>query len=373
MLGETFYDYFFNAMKMNENNFHRHDCGFKGVQRGNLWQGGKANREEFTRFANLDYATINIIFDSCFCKSYFLNKDMIKNWTVIAEPAKCVIARERYLNDKHHKNHTYTEKIKTIFGNENHSLNMIRNCEKYKLFLAQKRKGGRPPKPAIEFVISLPKGIRPSYEQWRSMFNIVMRNLARSLNVEPKNLAPITRAVLHQQNQEKELKGAGDHVHILLGKFTNDLVYLRDLQRKSTTRLIKQSFNVAMIKVMGISNQDYQPTKEYNGHAKKRAPSWAVKAAREKEKLTEQNKRLMRIIEQAKKWLEAYELQNIKQMNRQFNRINKELNELEGISCGETDQATIELISTLFMKIDSKQKKTNLRNNFKNKFALPNL
>ncbi|ENU5814312.1 hypothetical protein ACE34P_001868 [Vibrio fluvialis] len=338
-----------------------------------FWQVGKADREEFTWFANLDYATINIIFDSCFCKLYLLNKDMIKNWTVIAEPAKSVIARELYLNDKNHKNHSYTEQIKPIFGDENHSLNMIRNCEKYKLFLAQKRKGGRPPKPAIEFVISLPKGIRPSNEQWRSMFNIVMRNLARSLNVEPKNLAPITRAVLHQQNQDKELKGAGDHIHILLGKFTNELVYLRDLQRKSTTRLIKQSFNVAMLKVMGISNQDYQPVKGYHGRAKKRAPSWAVKAAREKEKLSEQNKRLTRIIGQAKKWLEAYELQNVKQMNRQLNRINKELNELEGISCGEIDQVTIEMISTLFKNIDSKQKKSSLRNNFKNKFALPKL
>lgn len=298
---------------------------------------------------------------------------MIKNWTVIAEPAKCVIARERYLNDKHHKNHTYTEQIKTIFGDENHSLNMIRNCEKYKLFLAQKRKGGRPPKPAVEFVISLPKGIRPTYNQWRSMFNMVMRNLARSLNVEPKSLAPIVRAVLHQQNQDKELKGSGDHIHILLGKFTDDLIYLRDLQRKSTTRLVKQSFNVAMIKVMNISNQDYQPTKEYNGHAKKRAPTWSVKAAREKEKQSEQNKRLMRIIGQAKKWLEAYELQNIKQMNRQFNRINKELYELECISSSETDQATIELISTLFMNIDSKKKKSSLGNNLKNKFALPKL
>lgn len=353
--------------------FHRHDYGFKGVQRGNLWQGANLLVKDSLRFANLDYATINIIFDSCFCKSYILNKDMIKNWTVIAEPAKCVIARERYLNDKHHKNHKYTEQIKTIFGDENHSLNMIRNCEKYKLFLAQKRKGGRPPKPAIEFVISLPKGIRPSYEQWRSMFNIVMRNLARSLNVEPKNLAPITRAVLHQQNQETLVKGSGDHIHIILGKFTNDLVYLRDLQRKSTTRLIKQSFNVAMIKVMGISNQDYQPVKEYKGQAKKRAPTWSVKAAREKEKMSEQNKRLMRIIGQAKKWLEAYELKNIKQMNRQLNRINKELNELEDISCDETDQATIELISTLFINIDSKHKKSNLGNNLKNKFDLPKL
>ncbi|ELE5892102.1 hypothetical protein ACEI16_001984 [Vibrio fluvialis] len=298
---------------------------------------------------------------------------MIKNWTVIAEPAKCVIARERYLNDRHHKNHTYTEQIKDIFGDENHSLNMIRNCEKYKLFLAQKRKGGRPPKPAIEFVISLPKGIRPTYDQWRSMFNIVMRNLARSLNVEPKSLAPIARAVLHQQNQDTLVKGSGDHIHILLGKFTEDLIYLRDLQRKSTTRLVKQSFNVAMIKVMGISNQDYKPTKEYKGNAKKRVPSWAVRAAREKEKLSENNKRLMRIIGQAKKWLEAYELQNIKQMNRQFNRMNKELSELEGISCNQTDQATIELISTLFNNIDSKQKKSSLRNNLKNKFPFAKL
>ncbi|MGU3809828.1 hypothetical protein ACVZHJ_17965 [Vibrio diabolicus] len=81
----------------------------------------------------------------------------------------------------------------------------------------------------------------------------------------------------------------------------------------------------------------------------------------------------MRIIEQAKKWLDAHELQNIKKMNRQFNRINKELNELEGISCDETDQSTIELISTLFMNIDSKHNKSDLRNNLKNKFDLHKL
>jgi len=60
-------------------------------------------------------------------------------------------------------------------------------------------------------------------------------------------------------------------------------------------------------------------------------------------------------------------------MNRQFNRMNKELNELEGISCDETDQATIKLISTLFNNIDSKQKKSSLRNNLKNKFPFPKL
>lgn len=247
---------------------------------------------------------------------------------------------------------------------------MLRNCERYKLATSKKRRGGRSPTAAIEFVFSLPKTIRPNNKQWRSILNIVMRNLASSLDIKSNELASITRAVVHRQNQDTELKGSGDHMHILLGKFTDDLVYLRNLQRKSTTRLIKQSFNVAMLNVTGISNETYKPIKSYAGNAKKRAPSWKVKAARKSEKVSEQQKRLKCIIEQARKWLEAFESQDARQMNRQFNRINRELERLGDIQVDKQDEAMSKLVSSLLKDIDSKQKNLRKSREVKNKFAL---
>lgn len=298
---------------------------------------------------------------------------MLKNWTVVTESAKCVIARERYLNDKQHKNHINTEQIINIYGSENQSLNMLRNCERYKLAIAKKRRGGRPPTAAIEFVFSLPKSICPSSDEWRLILNIVINNLSDSLNIESRKLASIVRAVVHRQNQNTKIKGSGDHMHVLVGKFTDDLTYLRNLQRKSTTRLMKQSFNFAMLDVMGISHQSYQLDKDYIGEAKKRAPTWKVKSARKADQISEQKKRLKRIISQAKKWLEAYEVNNVKQMNRQYNRLNKELDELGLDSAGEQDQAMSELISNLLLDIDSKKKKSENVKKLKNKFALGNL
>lgn len=296
---------------------------------------------------------------------------MLKNWTVITESTKSVLAREHYLNNAKHKNHLNTEAILSIFGSENTSLNIIKNCNKYSLQQAYKRKGGRPPTPALEFVYSLPKGIRPTPEQWREMLNHIMCNLAKSIGVRPKELAPITRAVVHQQNQSSEIRGSGDHLHLLLGKFTNDLTYLRDLQRKSTTRLMKQAFNTAMLDVMNIDHLTYIPQKNYLGHAKKRSPQWKVKAARQHQKIedkaNETTQSLMKLIRQANKWLEAFNDSDTKQMNRQYNRMIKEIGLLD------TSNPTLpeeELLTTLRNLIKHVDHKVDSRVSNKNKTEL---
>ncbi|HHJ3218802.1 TPA: hypothetical protein ACQJO6_003019 [Vibrio parahaemolyticus] len=301
---------------------------------------------------------------------------MLKNWTVIAEATKSVIARERYLTDTNHKNHRYTEQIINLYGDEKQSLNMIHFCEKYKFKQAQKRRGGRPPTPAMEFVLTLPKGVRPSAKQWRLMLRIVLSDIAKSLNIDVIALAPITRAVIHQQEQNTEVKGSGDHLHLLIGKFTEDGRYLRDLQRKMVLSQIKRTFNQAVLQEMGIAYSSYTTHKPYLGRAKKRAPSWKVKVAREYEHLFRSHHELSRfttrVLQQSEKWLIAFSVYDRKQMNRQLNRISREVEKLQltplALESNEIEQL-YKLLDQLAHNIESKSGDSRLKNMVKNKFC----
>ncbi len=129
-----------------------------------------------------------------------------------------------------HRKHKATEQILNIYGSKVQSLNMLRNCERYKLKQAAARRGGRPPKEAIEFCITLPKGIRPTSKAWRQILNKMIINLAPNLSVTTSQLATIVRAVLHQQEQDLHVRGSGDHMHLIIGNFKDDLIYLADFR-----------------------------------------------------------------------------------------------------------------------------------------------
>lgn len=279
---------------------------------------------------------------------------MLKNWTVITEATKDVMAREHYLLNKNHRNHANTDAIVNIYGSAKQSLNILRNCERYKLRQATRRKGGRPPTGAVEFCFTLPKGVRPTRNQWRQILNMLMVDLASHLNISTGQLPTIVRAVLHQQDQDLGAKGSGDHMHVLVGKFTDDLHYLPELQRKSTTRLLKVAFNHAVQEVFGISHQSYTLQKNYGGIAKKRAPNWKVKAARKKEEIQSQERKIKRMINQAKKWLIAFDANDKKQMNRQYNRLIKEIEPLEVEVVNPKEKSLYEFMQGLVMQVEVK-------------------
>ncbi|NOI80560.1 hypothetical protein F0237_07785 [Vibrio tubiashii] len=264
------------------------------------------------------------------------------------------MAREHYLLNQSHRNHKRTEQIINVFGSETQSLNILRNTERYKLRQASKKRGGRPPTAAVEFSLNLPKGIRPSMEEWRQVLNKLMVELAAHLGVSTRQLATIVRAVVHQQDQDTNVRGSGDHMHIVIGKFTYELQYLSDLQRKSTTRLIKIAFNNAVDDVVGISHQSYQIQKNYSGSAKKRAPSWKVKAARKQEMIKAQERHIKKMIDQANKWHEAYEVGDYRQMNRQYNRL---LKGMETVDTSNDETASLyEFMQQLVCKVETKAK-----------------
>lgn len=287
----------------------------------------------------------------------------IKNWTVTVESVKSTAARELYLNNTNHPNHSDTERIVNIWGNPQTTLNIQYQCEKRRLEQAMRRKGGRPPTPAMEYVFTLPKGIRPSEQQWQSMLKRIIKNLSRSIGVKPSEFNGIVRAVLHQQNQNvTRRQGSGDHLHVVIGKFTNTGHHLKELQRIGAIHTAKLSFNDAVRAELGISHHSYITQKNYLKLAKKRVPRWKVQAAREKETqeelITSVQHNLNKVLKQCEKWFKAFEVGDKKQMSRQHNRIAKSLSQLA--QADVKNEKVFRLVDSMTSSIDEKSMLTKL-------------
>jgi hypothetical protein len=285
----------------------------------------------------------------------------IKNWTITAESTKSAAAREKYMNNMEHPNHKNTEAIFTVFGSAASTLNIIKNCEERKLINLLKGKGGRPPTEAMEFVFTLPKGIRPNKEEWQKMLRGVMSDVAKKIDKSFEDFLGITRGVVHQQNQSADVKGTGDHVHLMIGKFTNDGCYMPELQQKGVLHVMKTSFNKQVRDVMGVDNNSYEPSKEYLGVAKKRVPRYVAKTAEAKKELEQREKAVSRmelslemtqanfaknlasLATHVEKYNQALLDNDDKQQNRQLNRMNKPLEMAKEIQATEGFESTPEL------------------------------
>lgn len=311
----------------------------------------------------------------------------MKGWTVRTEATKNgsrgVAGREVYLSHKDHPNHRNTERIQPIFGNDRTMSNISYAGESYAAKQAANGKGGRPPSSyAVEFTLNLPKGYRPDDKQWRKIVEHCLKETAKVCGVDPKQIGNTSRAILHQQKQDGSKQGTGDHCHIVIGKFTQDGTYLRNLQRKNVTARMKQSFNAAVKHYCGFDWTQYRDhALQAQDHANKRTvPTWKVKAAREIEAIAAQQAALdaqaqslveraaeldvlgfeievkikeAREIErlkynfsnQAEKWLEAFKDEDSKQMNRQHNRMSKTIDELGAFAMNNDDLAAINKLS----------------------------
>ncbi|HHG3225431.1 hypothetical protein KW488_02025 [Vibrio fluvialis] len=198
---------------------------------------------------------------------------MIKNLVVTTQPVKNgsngIIARERYLTNINHPNHRLTEKIVSLIGNRQTSERICELGEKHKLMQKYKsRKGGRPLSSfGMEFCLTIPSNAKkPTDEQWIKVISYICRSLAKKLKLsedEYKTFRKNIRAVCHKQKENSN--GSNDHVHLIIGKVLNDKI-LTSLQKKETTRLIKQSYSMIAMKEFGIDHKKYVPN--YNNSKK---------------------------------------------------------------------------------------------------------
>ncbi|PPL15498.1 hypothetical protein UN63_12465 [Oceanisphaera arctica] len=280
---------------------------------------------------------------------------MLKNWIVTTQAVKNgtdgVMIRERYLLSTTHTNHKTTEKIIPIAGDKNTSKTIAIIGEKFKLDQKlNNKKGGRPLSSyAVEYCLTLPKGHRPTSQQWRSIVADCCYALAKLTKLNKDELTQYKsqiRAVLHQQPQIGH-KGAGDHVHLIIGKVVGNRV-LKELQQKKATQLIKQAFNAAALKHVGLDHKEYKPHELNRG---KRLETWKY----QQQKVGEAQhtmKVIKKLQEQADKWFKAVAEHDSKQQKRQLNRLLKTFDELS--SCSLTTEQK-EQTDALKLKISSQR------------------
>lgn len=257
---------------------------------------------------------------------------MIKNWTVTTQSVRLasdgVMLRERYLLNKKHVNHKRTEALISIFGCRETSNRIALAGEQFRLNQQlNNRRGGRPLSSyAIEYCLTLPKGYRPSFEQWQSIIKDCALALAKLCQLNKSEFSQYRqqiRAVLHQQEQ-KGKKGSGDHVHLMIGKVVGNRV-LTELQRKKATKVIKQAFNSAVLQHVGIDYRSYEPIEKEKG---RRLSTWQYQYKKATEAL-EIEKLIKQMQKQFDKWLNAKEELNERQIRRQQNRLLKSYEQLK--------------------------------------------
>ncbi|WP_318499233.1 hypothetical protein [Photobacterium leiognathi] len=256
---------------------------------------------------------------------------MLKNWTVTTQPVRLstdgIMMRERYLLNKQHANHKYSEALISIFGCAETSNRIALAGEQFRLNQQLNSRGGRPLSSyAMEYCLTLPKGYRPSVEQWQSIVKDCCLTLAKHCKLNKSEFAQYRqqiRAVLHQQNQVGT-KGSGDHVHLIIGKVVGGKV-LKELQQKKATKVIKQAFNQSVLKHVGIDYRSYEPIEKEKG---RRLSTWQYQHQKAAEAL-EIEKLIKQMQAQFDKWLKAKETHDERQLKRQKNRLLKTYEELK--------------------------------------------
>ncbi|ENC6721654.1 hypothetical protein ABKY80_001946 [Vibrio harveyi] len=274
---------------------------------------------------------------------------MIKNWTVTTQPVRLgsdgVMMRERYLLNKQHANHKHSEALISIFGCAETSNRIAIAGEQFRLNQQlYNRRGGRPLSSyAIEYCLTLPKGYRPSDTQWKSIVKDCCLALSRLCKLNKSEFAQYSqqiRAVLHQQNQDGA-KGSGDHVHLIIGKVIGGKV-LKELQQKKSTKLIKQAFNQAVLKHVGIDHRTYDPIEKEKG---RRLSTWQYQHQKATEAL-EIEKLIKQMQTQFDRWLRAKEKLNERQAQRQQNRLSKSYEKLKRYSISTSQMERINIIKS---------------------------
>ncbi|ELV8674137.1 hypothetical protein QNE47_003188 [Vibrio vulnificus] len=254
--------------------------------------------------------------------------------------------RERYLLNKKHANHKHTEELISIFGCAETSNRIALAGEQFRLNQQlYNRRGGHPLSSyAMEYCLTLPKGYRPSKEQWQSIVKDCGLALAKLCKLNKSEFAQYRqqiRAVLHQQNQNGT-KGSGDHVHLIIGKVVGKRV-LKELQQKRATTVIKQAFNQSVLKHVGIDYRSYEPIEKEKG---RRLSTWQYQHQKATEAL-EIEKLIKQMQVQFDKWLIAKEERDERQLKRQKNRLLKSYDVLKARNLSTLQAEHIDKIKRL--------------------------
>ena len=286
----------------------------------------------------------------------------LKNWFVRSERVKDkhsgIIQYLNYLTNSEHSNHKNKTTIRPLYGDVN---TVIQGCANEAILLDlknSKSKGGRPVSSyAQSFTFALPETVKkPTPEQWKLIFKDVAIALAHKVGISLDALKGKAFANIHDQSNP--------HLNLVLSRVVNGK-HLKTLDQKSTINILKKTFTASTLKYCDLDVSSYEPI---NTNFGKRQSNWQrqqqetqkqVKAA------TDAAKKLEEEIERAKllgkytamlnsqihKWMVAVRESDAGQEDRQANRIDKTITNLNELSISPETAALIEeLVSSVEKK-----------------------
>lgn len=190
----------------------------------------------------------------------------MNNWVTVSEAVKnehaglCTYLN--YLVAEDHKNHINKTRIVPIHNSINGFINnCIKQVTNRNLIRAKNKKGGRNlTSYAQSFLFSLPPEITLFDHQWKLIAKHIFSDLADYLAIDQKTLLKHSFINLHDEDKQ--------HINLVVSKVIEEQV-VRDIQRKAVIKLLKYSFNAAVLKYGNYNNESYIPTTKRDKRYKK--------------------------------------------------------------------------------------------------------
>lgn len=290
----------------------------------------------------------------------------IKNWFVRSERVKNthigLIKYGKYLVNLEHANHKNTDSIIPVYGNIE---NFIRTCSNESVSLDldnSQKKGGRPMQSyAQSFVFSLPNSVkRPTQEEWKLITSDVLKELAKKLGLELKDLNGRVFANVHDQDNP--------HLNLVVSRVVQGKA-LKALDQKGTIGVAKKAFNAATLARCGLDVSAYEPLQTNLGA---RQAKWQIQQEGSEKaleaiglkskafdddviKVKEFGKYSAMLNNQIVKWILSIKSGDITNENRQKNRIDKTTEELSKLN---VPKEQVDLLNGLFDMAEEKTGKT---------------
>lgn len=297
----------------------------------------------------------------------------LKNWFVRSERVQerhiGLIRYCKYLNDQNHSNHKEKTVILPLYGKAE---SFISNCTFQAVQLDQKnanRKGGRPVSSyAQSFTFVLPASVKPpELAQWKLIFSDTIRAMSEKIEMPLDKLKGLVFSNIHDQDNP--------HMNIVISRVLNEQ-HIKKLDHRSLIVTAKKAFTLSTLKHCGLDINHYVPIQTNLG---RRQTNWQrqqaeaqiqIKAASDAVKKLEEEidkaKHLSKFSAmlncQTQKWIIAIGEGNTQQEDRQANRINNTINNINELNISEETAALIEQL------VEAAEKKAGKPITIKNKY-----
>jgi hypothetical protein len=181
---------------------------------------------------------------------------MIKNWTVktkqITKGEDGLISYNNYLLSNTVSAHHDT--VITDLNNSHFAPSAIINEVNTRRADRKKKalRGGGVRNYGTSFVLSLPDDVyQPTPKEWKKIAANAVKDIAKTNNLDPRELWKKTSVILHQEPHKK------NHLNLILPN-VNNLQVTKGITQLKTTFAVKNSFNDSMLK-LGVDNREYMP------------------------------------------------------------------------------------------------------------------